>query len=167
MRRSTALIALALASPAMAAPPPQVAIITFNQLKQPLPYPYDENADARAAVARGRAQAIRQHKLLLLDFGGNWCADCRILAGTMELPEMKAFVAQHYVEVTIDVGRFNKNLDIWQSYGQPARPVGVPAMLIVEPRGNRVVNRDHETALADARTLTPQALADWLAHWTK
>jgi thiol-disulfide isomerase/thioredoxin len=168
MRALYALFAAAvLTSPAMAATAPRVAAITFSQLKQPLPYPYDENADAKAAVARARAQATREHKLLLIDFGGNWCADCRILAGTMDLPELKPFVARHYVEVTVDVGRFNKNLDIWRSYGQPERPVGVPAVFIVDPRSNRLINRGHETALADARTMTPQSLADWLAQWVK
>lgn len=170
MRLSFALSLLAtalVAAPASAAPAPRVAAIGFEQLKQPLPYPYDENANARAQIAKASALAKQQHKLLLIDFGGNWCADCRLLAGTMELPEVKAFVAKHYVEVTVDVGRFNKNLDIWQSYGQPARPVGVPAVLVVDPRNRKLVNKGHETALADARQMNPQALADWLASWTK
>jgi hypothetical protein len=29
------------------------------------------------------------------------------------------------------------------------------------------VNGGHVTALADARSLSPQALADWLAQWTE
>ncbi|RZM19150.1 MAG: thiol reductase thioredoxin, partial [Sphingomonas sp.] len=36
---------------------------------------------------------------------------------------------------------------------------------IVDPRTDRVVNKGRETALADARSLDPQALADWLAGW--
>ena len=169
MRLFAALFVLstALTTPVMAAPAPHVAASSFDQLKQPLPYPYDETADARAAIAKARALAIRQHKLLLIDFGGNWCADCRILAGTMDLPEVKAFVSKHYVEVTVDVGRFDKNLDIWQSYGQPPRPKGVPPLLVIEPRGNTVINRGRVTALEDARSMSPQALADWLAQWTK
>lgn len=170
MRSTTLMIALALiasTAPASAAPAPHVAATGFDQLKQPLPYPYDENADAKAAIARARQIAIRQHKRVLIDFGGNWCADCRILAGTMDLPEVKSFIGKHYVEVTVDVGRFNKNLDIWQSYGQPARPKGVPAVLIVDPRSNTVINKGRETALEDARSMNPQALADWLAQWTQ
>jgi thiol-disulfide isomerase/thioredoxin len=162
-----ALSAALAATPALAAPAPHVAATSFDQLKQPLPLPYDEAGDAKAAIAKARALALKQHKLLLVDFGGNWCPDCRILAGTIELPEVKAFVEKHYVEVTVDVGRFNKNLDIWQGYGQPPRPKGVPAVLIINPRSNKVINEGHETALSDARHLSPQALADWLASWTK
>jgi thiol-disulfide isomerase/thioredoxin len=171
MRPELALAAaMALAStaaPALAAPAPHVAISSFDQLQQPLPLPYDENADAKADVARATAKARKEHKLLLLDFGGSWCPDCRILAGTIDLPEVKAFVEKHYVEVTIDVGRYSKNLDIWAGYGQPPRPKGVPAVLIIDPRSRKVLNADHETALSDARHMSPQALADWLASWTK
>ena len=40
-------------------------------------------------------------------------------------------------------------------------------MLVVDPRTDRLVNRASIAALADARSMTPQALADWLAQWTR
>ena len=45
------------------------------------------------------------------------------------------------------------------------RPDYVPALLIVDPKTDKVVNAGRETALADARSLSPQGLADWLAQW--
>jgi thiol-disulfide isomerase/thioredoxin len=144
---------------------PHVRAATFEQLGKPLPLPYDTAANADAAVAAARARAIKAHKRLLIDLGGNWCLDCRLLAGTMELPEMTAFVAQHFEVVTVDVGRFDKNGQIPASYGITGRLAGVPAVLIVDPRTNKLVNKGHETALSDARSLTPQALADWLAGY--
>jgi thiol-disulfide isomerase/thioredoxin len=62
---------------------------------------------------------------VLVDLGGNWCGDCRILAATMELPEMKRFIDQHFVVVSIDVGRFDKNLQIPAKYGFTERLEGV------------------------------------------
>lgn len=162
------LAALALAgTAAMAshAPAPRVAVASFNDLAQPLPLPYDEQADATKAVAAARAKARAQRKLLLIDMGGNWCLDCRILAGTMDLPRLKPFLDKHYVEVTVDIGRFDKNLAIAQHYGI-AKLAGVPAVLVVDPRTDRVVNKGRAEALADARSMNPQALADWLAQWT-
>ena len=144
---------------------PRVRAASFEQLGKPLPLPYDEAADADAKVAAARARAIKGHKRLLIDLGGNWCLDCRLLAGTMELPELRAFVARHFEVVTVDVGRFDKNLQVPATYGITARLRGVPAVLIVDPRSNRLVNAGRETALSDARSLTPQALADWLAQW--
>ena len=40
----------------------------------------------------------------MIDLGGNWCADCRIMSGLMELPEMHSFLAAHYEIATVDVG---------------------------------------------------------------
>ena len=117
------------------------------------------------AVATARARARAGHKLLLIDLGGNWCLDCRILAGTIELPEVRAFVRRHYELVTVDVGRFDKNLNVPARYGITDRLAGVPALLVVDPRTNRLLDAGHVAALADARSMTPQALADWLAQW--
>jgi thiol-disulfide isomerase/thioredoxin len=158
---------LILAAAAQAAPAPKVRIASFADLQTPLPYPYDEAAYADAVVAAAKARARRAHKLLLIDLGGNWCADCRILAGTMNLPELKAFVDAHYVLVTVDVGNFDKNLQIPAHYGITQRLEGVPSLLVVDPRTDALLDRGHISALEDARHMTPQALADWLAEWTR
>jgi hypothetical protein len=161
------LAALALtAGAASAAPSPKVGIASFAELKLPLPYPYDEKADANAVVAAAKARAKAEHKLLLIDLGGNWCGDCRVLAGTVDLPEVRAFVNAHYEMVTVDVGRFDKNLQVPAHYGITKRLEGVPALLVVDPRTDKLVDGGHIAALADARHMSPQALADWLAQWT-
>ncbi|WP_271299332.1 thioredoxin family protein [Sphingomonas sp. CV7422] len=144
---------------------PRLTQTSFEQLKQPLPLPYDASADATAAVAAAKARALRGRKKLLIDLGGNWCLDCRLLAGVMELPAMRGFVARHYEVVTVDIGRFDKNLAIPAHYGIKGRLAGVPALLVVDPKTDRLVNAGRETALADARSLSPQGLADWLAQW--
>ena len=170
VRSLTLAIAAALAvagADAAAAPAPQVSIASFAALKTPLPYPYDEQAHADAVVDAARTRARAEHKLLIIDLGGNWCADCRILAGTIDLPEVRAFVDAHYVLVTVDVGRFDRNLQIPARYGITRRLEGVPALLVVDPRTDRLLNAGHVTALADARSMSPQALADWLAQWTQ
>lgn len=149
---------------ALAAPAPRVAMASLAQLSTPLPSPYDPTADAKADVAAARAKAKVEHKLLLIDLGGNWCGDCRILAGVMRLPEVAAFVNAHYVVVAVDVGRMNRNLDIPAQYGL-TRLEGVPSLLVVDAQGH-LKDAGHVAALADARSMTPQALADWLARWT-
>lgn len=160
--------ALALTTTSLAAAPvaaPRLPIASLEQLPQPLPLPYDGNANAQAQVANAKARALRGHKKLLIDLGGNWCLDCRLLAGVMDLPAMRGFVARHYEVVTVDIGRFDKNLAVPAHYGIKGRLAGVPALLIVDPKTDRLVNKGRETALADARTLSPQGLADWLAQW--
>jgi thiol-disulfide isomerase/thioredoxin len=168
MRFPGLFAALVLALPAAASvPAPHVRAQSFDQLVQPLPLPYDETASAMAAVTKARAKAKAGHKLLLIDLGGNWCLDCRILAGTIDLPEVGAFVRSHYELVTVDVGRFDKNLDVPAHYGITQRLAGVPALLVVDPRTDKLLDAGHVAALADARSMNPQALADWLAQWVR
>jgi thiol-disulfide isomerase/thioredoxin len=164
----TALLAAAVALPAAAAPAPKLAMSSYAELKTPLPYPYDESANANADVARAKARAKAQHKLLMIDLGGNWCGDCRILTATMEQsPELRAFVAKHFVTVLVDVGRFDRNLQIPAHYGVTERLEGVPALLIVDPKTDKLLDPGAVSAIQDARNLSPQTLADFLAQWTK
>lgn len=167
MRAFIALLALLIAAPALATTAPHVAITSFDQLAKPLPLPYDEQADARATVAAAKARARAHHRLLLIDLGGNWCLDCRLLAGTMDLPELRKFLGTKYEIVTVDIGRFNKNLDIPAHYGVTNRMEGVPSVFVVDPRTDKLLNPDRTAAIQDARSMSPQALADWLASWTK
>jgi len=168
MRLPLLLAVLAVALPVAArVPAPRVRAQSFEQLPQPLPLPYDEAANAKAAVTKARARAKAGGKLLLIDLGGNWCLDCRILAGTMDLPEVAAFVRRHYELVTVDIGRFDKNLDVPGHYGITQRLAGVPALLVVDPRTDKLLDPGRVSALEDARSMTPQALADWLAQWVR
>ena len=146
---------------------PRVGIASFEALPKPLPLPYNETANADKAVAAAKLRARKAGKLLLIDLGGNWCLDCRLLAGTMELPALRPWVARHYEVVTVDVGRFDKNLQVPAHYGFHERLKGVPALLIVDPATDKLLNRANTTALSDARSLSPQGLADWLAKWAR
>jgi thiol-disulfide isomerase/thioredoxin len=153
-------------SQAMAAPAPRLAETSFDQLAKPLPLPYDENADAEATVKGAMKQAKAHRKLVLIDLGGNWCPDCRILAGVMALPKLKAFLHQHFEIAMVDIGRYDRNMQIPARYGIE-RPEGVPALLVIDPASNILLNPGHTSALKKARSMTPQALADWLAGWTR
>lgn len=166
--RTALVLALgaALMTPAAiaAAPAPKVAIASLAQLPTPLPYPYNTEANAEAELAAAKARAKSHGRLLLIDLGGNWCADCRLLSALMAQPEVAAFVRAHYEFVTIDIGRYDRNMQIPARYGLPKLD-GVPTLLVVDGKG-RLVNAGHVFALADARSMPPQALADWLAQWT-
>jgi len=162
------LIALLLLTmPALAAvPAPKPSIATLQQLPVVTMQPYDESANADAAVAAAFARAKKSHKRVLIDLGGNWCGDCIVLANFVQLPEMRRFVESHYEEVSVDVGRFNRNLQIPARFGFTKRLEGVPTLLIATPDG-KLVNGDNVFATADARHMTPQALADYLARYAQ
>ena len=146
-----------------AVPAPHLAIATSKQLPTPLPYPYDEAADANAAVDAAFARAKTSGKRVLVDLGGNWCPDCRILAGVMGLSEMKPFLSAHYEVVSVDVGRFDRNLQIPQRFGV-TKLSGVPSLIVAEPDGKVLVSSYEVT---DEHHTTPQSMASWLAGWAK
>jgi thiol:disulfide interchange protein len=163
MRKSRLILSLAAllaATPGLATPAPRIGT---GQIQQPLPIPYAESANAAGELTAARKLARAQHKLLLVDLGGNWCLDCRVLAGVMEIPAVHSFITRHYVVVSVDIGRRDKNLQIPERYGVDIR--GVPAVLIVDPKTDRLRNPGNYAALSDARSMTPQALVDWLAQW--
>jgi len=166
-RIALTVAALLLAAPAFAATAPKVALQSIADLPVVERTPYDEAAtpaQADAAVNAAFDRAKKSHKRVLIDLGGNWCGDCIVLSNLMELPELKPFVEKHFEVVVIDVGRFNKNLQVPARFGCTARLIGVPTVIIATPDG-RLVNGKDVFAMASARDLTPQAIADWLAKY--
>lgn len=151
---------------AQTAAAPRLKARTLAQLPRPLLAPYDSSRDAGKDVDAALARAKQSGKPLLIDFGANWCVDCRVLAGVLELPEMRSWVAQHFELVQVDIGEFDRNLDLPRRFGATSLEA-VPAILIVDPRSRRLRNPDDILGLGDARLLPPQQMANWLARWTR
>jgi thioredoxin 1 len=128
----------------------------------PTAHPYDTNADVHQAVDAAFTRAKAEHKTVLIDFGGNWCPDCRMVGGVLDQPAMKPWLDKNFVLVMVDVGRMNKNQDIAARFGQKIH--AVPTVLAVTPDG-KLLNPQNPTALSDARHLSDQAVADQLAAW--
>ena len=144
---------------------PIVSVQDIDDLPMPLPYPYDESADANTAVAHTLDLADYSGKQVIIDLGANWCAECRILAAIMRLPEMRAFIQRHYEIVSVDVGNFDRNLQISGHYGVFKLAV-LPTLIITESDGRPVTSID-AAELSDGGHVSPQQLADWLARWAR
>jgi thiol:disulfide interchange protein len=164
---SLALAALALPGAVHAqAAAPRLKVRSLEQLPYPLPAPYDSRRNGPADVDAALARAKAAHKLLLIDFGANWCVDCRVLAGVLALPEMRAWMLKHYELVQVDIGQFDRNLDLPRRFGGP-RLDAVPAMLVIDPETRKLRNTDDLMGLSDARLMQPQEVANWLARWPR
>ena len=88
---------------------------------------------------------------VLIVFGANWCGDCRILDMAMKQEPTAALVAREFRVVKVDVGRFDRNVDVANAYGVPLKS-GIPAIAIVSPR-NDVLYATRAGELADARKM--------------
>ena len=107
------------------------------------PAVYDEKADATAQVDRAIAQAKKENKRVLIQWGANWCGWCRLLHECMKKDAALAkTVAYEYEVVHVDVGRFDKNQDLVKRFGAAIK--GIPYLTIVDGDGKAVVNQPTE-----------------------
>ena len=162
-----AIAAMSLAGAALGAPAPKLPYTKMADLPIVSMQVYDEKANADQVVDAAMARAKKNHKLLLLDMGGNWCPDCVVLHNLMLVPAMQKFMDAHYVVAMVDVGKFDRNPQIAARYGYMERLKGVPTILVVNPATNKVINSEQVFALSNAGHQTPQDLADYLARWTE
>lgn len=156
---TTLIAALAFLGPVTCGGAARALPATTAELPTPLPEPYDPKADPRQAIADALARAKARHARVLIEFGGNWCGDCKVMAGVMALPEVAPTLSRAFEIVSVDVGRINRNLDVAEAYG--AHLKAVPTVIVLEPDGS-VAPRGVITSLGDARAMTPQAIVDTL-----
>jgi thioredoxin len=112
------------------------------------PPPYDEHADASATLQQGLKDARASGKDVLVVFGANWCRDCRDLDKALH-GRTASLIDARFVVVKIDVGNFDKNLDIVKRYGYPTGK-GIPAAVVVNAN-DQVLYATRAGELADAR----------------
>ena len=138
----------------------------YNQREQAdLPKPYDESADANLALQSAFASARTTQKPLLVIFGANWCPDCRALDQAMQNEPLASLVSDHFIPVKIDVGNFNRNMDISDRYGNITKR-GIPAIAVLSPEGEvRFATRAGE--LAKAKRMGPGGIYDFLSGVAK
>ena len=113
--------------------------------------PYNEAADAKADVQAALKTAKAENKATLLVFGGNWCPDCKVLDMEMHQGDLAKLVNEKLVVVKVDVGRFDKNLDVVDRYGKILKK-GVPSVALLRADGTLAYQTDGGE-LADARKM--------------
>ncbi|MGZ4859543.1 MAG: thioredoxin family protein [Candidatus Angelobacter sp.] len=101
---------------------------------QPNPQLYRSDANAAQDIRKALAAAVKQHKNVLLDFGGNWCIDCHILENAFHQPRIAPLLNSNYVVVHVDVGKYEKNLDLAKKYHVNLEK-GVPSLAVLDARG--------------------------------
>jgi thioredoxin 1 len=97
--------------------------------------PFNEAADPQAEIRAAMTQAAAEKKYVLLIFGANWCIDCRELSANMVKSPLSDLIRQRYVVVKVDVGNWNKNLDVVKAWGDPIAK-GIPGVVVADPNGS-------------------------------
>jgi len=137
-----------------------------RRLKQPLklnPNLYNPQADANREIKEALERAAREHKNVILVFGGNWCYDCHVLDLAFHHPEIEPKLKAHYIVVHVDIGEYNKNLDLAERYQIPLKK-GVPALAVLAPDGKLLYSQQAGEFEA-ARSLAPEDVIAFLKEW--
>jgi protein disulfide-isomerase len=124
------------------------------------PLPYDETANATADLQRALAAAQASRSDVLVVFGANWCPDCRELDKALN-GSSHALIAGHFQVVKVDVGNFDKNLELANQYGNPIGK-GIPAVVVLSA-DNQILYASKAGELANARRMGDQGIYDFLS----
>jgi thioredoxin 1 len=123
---------------------------------------YDESADAPAQIQTSLQEAKVTNKPLLVVFGANWCGDCKVLDMSFKTGPSAPLIQQHFKMVKVNVGKFDRNLDIAEAYGVPLKK-GIPAVAILSIDG-KVIYATKTGELADARNMGDAAIYDFFVR---
>jgi thioredoxin 1 len=99
--------------------------------------PYSEIKITPSMMSEALNKAKAEKKFLMVEFGANWCEDCIVLARNLEEGETRDYFQKHFVILKVDVGQFDRNLDVAKSLGADLNK-GIPTAVFFAPDGNRV-----------------------------
>lgn len=126
-------------------------ILFFAVVARAADTPYDETADAKVDIKNALSQATAAHQRVVVVFGANWCGDCKMLDKAIHNGASAPLFAHDFQIVKVNVGRFDKNLEVVKSYGVPLEK-GIPEVAILSTN-NEVLYFTREGELADARKM--------------
>lgn len=124
---------------------------------------YPEAANAHEDIREAILKAAAEHKNVLLVFGGNWCIDCHLLDLYFHDPGNAALLAANYVLVNVNVGEYDRNLDLARKYGIPLSK-GVPALVVLDG-GGRVLYAQRDAEFENMRVKDASAVTAFLQKW--
>jgi len=124
---------------------------------------YPPPEEAQAEISSALAAAAKDHKRVLLVFGGNWCYDCHVLDATFRSKAFAPLVNANYHVIHINVGNYDANLDLAKKYEIPLEK-GVPSLAILDPDGKLVVSQKKGEFESTVR-IGPEDVVDFLKKW--
>ncbi len=124
---------------------------------------YVPGLNAHAEIAQALKLAAQQHKRVLVVFGANWCYDCHVLDLAFHRPDVAAVLGPNFEVVHVDVGEYDKNLDIMQQFQVP-KERGIPAIAVLGSDG-KLLYSQKGGEFEKARSLSPEDVLAFLNQW--
>lgn len=121
-------------------------------------------ADPAGAIDAARAASAEDRRPVLIDFGADWCVDCVVLDELYGRPAVAPVLAKGFHVVKVDVGEWDKNLDVAAEYVN-LDTSGIPALVVITPNG-KVAYASNDGEFASASSMDEQQLLAFLGRWT-
>jgi thiol:disulfide interchange protein len=141
-------------------PPKRQPVTTPPAVKKHL---YSAQADPKADITAALKQATLEHKRVILDFGGDWCGDCQVLDIYFHQSPNLELLDKNFILVHVDIGQFDKNLDITEKYDIPLKK-GVPALAVLDSNG-KLLYSQQAAEFGDMRYMYSKSVTDFLNQW--
>ncbi|MFE2236228.1 thioredoxin family protein [Streptomyces sp. NPDC059442] len=123
---------------------------------------YPTGADARGAVKAAVAAARADGKKVLIDFGANWCGNCKAADKVFATRDVGALLDASYHVVKVDIGSQDSGaFDLLRDYCSGQGAYKMPVLVVLDGNGN-VVTETHSTGNPD---LTTAGLSAFLRKW--
>lgn len=122
---------------------------------------YRADANAAKEIREAAASATKKNKRILLVFGANWCLDCHVLDRAFHQPRVAPLLEGNFVVVHVDVGEYNRNLDLAKKYHVDLNK-GVPSLAVLGPQGALLYST---TEFEKARAMNEEDVVDFLNRW--
>lgn len=126
---------------------------------------YSETADFHAAIKQAIDKARAAHKRIILDFGGNWCGDCRALDKYFHQEPNASLLKNNFILIDVNIGRFDKNVDIAKQYDVPLSK-GVPALAVLDAKGQLLYSQK-SGEFEDMGHMDPGSVTEFLTRWKR
>ncbi len=124
---------------------------------------YPASANAHEDIRQATLKAAAEHKNVLLIFGGNWCLDCHLLDLYFHDPGNASLLSANYVVVDVNIGEYDRNLDLASKYGIPLSK-GVPALVVLDGAGH-LLYAQRNKEFENMRVLDSAAVTRFLQKW--
>ena len=124
---------------------------------------YSTTANPTADIAAAISKATREHKRVILDFGGDWCGDCQVLDIYFHQQPNADLLANHFVVVHVDIGQMDHNVAVAAKYQVPITK-GVPALAVLDSHGKLLYSQQNKE-FENMRNMTSQSVTEFLSRW--
>jgi hypothetical protein len=124
---------------------------------------YIEEANGQELIAAALKAAQRDHKRVLVEWGGNWCGWCYKLHDVFHKdPEVQPIIQEKFVLVLIDSG---PNRALMLEYGGKDRQYSYPHLTVLDEQGMVLTNQE-TGSLEEGPNHDPKLVSAFLRKWT-